>query len=124
MLAFPTRSGVTAAIEGSEVDPTTGTITWTASDRERVEGLQRLESDTEGGTAPPLLVPFIGKAIDAVRRGIAPGDHPNLPSIADVAPAHALVFRAYRASTPLEAPPPAGSERFATREGGRPRCWP
>jgi predicted dehydrogenase len=90
--------GVTATIEGTEVDPTTTTIAWASSDRTRAPELERLESDTEGGTAAPLLVPFIGNAIAAWRRGLLPGDHPDLPSIYDVAPAHALVFRAYRSA--------------------------
>jgi hypothetical protein len=43
----------------------------------------------------PLIVPYVGRALDAWRRGRVPGDCDELPSIKDVLPAHDLVMRVY-----------------------------
>jgi hypothetical protein len=86
---------VTAVVEGGEADPTASPITWSAADPARRWTLERLERLASGGAAAPLIVPFIGGALAAARSGLAPGEHADLPSVADVAPAHRLVFDAY-----------------------------
>jgi predicted dehydrogenase len=86
--------GVTATIAGTEVDPTAGAVRWTASDSVRRARLEALEAATGGQTAAPLLVPYIGEALAAVRRGLGPGGCDALPSIGDVAGAHEIALRA------------------------------
>ncbi|MDF2692840.1 MAG: putative secreted oxidoreductase [Labilithrix sp.] len=85
--------GATASLVGGEADPTCGVVSWsarTAGDRARLEALER---DTRGALGSPLLVPYLGDAIRALRDGEAPGDSQRLPSIADAFSAHAAAMR-------------------------------
>src|SRR5258708_21594264 len=71
--------GVSATIEGSEVDPTAGRVTWLARDATRLRALAALEDGCSGALPPPLLVPFIHRALAAARRGAAPRHCPPPP---------------------------------------------
>jgi predicted dehydrogenase len=109
-------SGLSAVIEGGEADPTGATVRWIAMNvaREprgaaRTEALERLERETAGALGSPLLVPYLGAAIAAVREGRSPGDTERLPSMADCFEAHAAALRL--------APPP-GALRPLDRQGG------
>jgi predicted dehydrogenase len=87
--------GITAIIEGGEGDPTASSVTWLAlpGGSARITSLQALERETDGATGSPLLVPYIGDAIAAVREGRVPGDTQRLPSIGDSFEAHATALR-------------------------------
>ncbi len=86
--------GVTAVIEGGEGDPTASSVHWIAARGAgaRVASLQSLERETEGATGSPLLVPYLGDAVAAIREGRVPGDTQRLPSIADSFEAHATAL--------------------------------
>ncbi len=87
--------GITAVLEGGEADPTASTLTWVARDPAARTRLEALERDTTGALGPPLLVPYVAGAIDAVRQGLSPGASDALPSIADVEGAHAAILTIY-----------------------------
>jgi len=105
-LSFVGRQ-VVAVIEGSEVDPTAGRVIWHARDPARLRALQAIEDGCDGARDPPLLVPFMHDAIEAVKRGAAPGECDTLPSVESAREAHDAVFRVYEsvsgqpAATPL-----------------------
>jgi predicted dehydrogenase len=84
--------GVTVTLEGGEGDPSASTLAWTTSDGATRARLEALERDTAGALGPPLLVPYLARAVDAVRRGLEPGSCEALPSIADVEGAHAAIL--------------------------------
>jgi predicted dehydrogenase len=86
--------GVTAAIVGTEADPTASAVAWSCGDRLLLQRLVDLEQSTDGFVQGPLIVPFLGRAIDARRRAALPGQCDALPSIRDVFPAHDLAMRA------------------------------
>jgi predicted dehydrogenase len=90
--------GISAIIVGSEVDPTAGRVTWLARDEARARALSAIEDRCSGALHPPLLVPFLHEAIDAVKRGAAPGDCPALPSVASTRGAHRAVFDVYESA--------------------------
>jgi predicted dehydrogenase len=87
--------GASAVIEGSELDPTAANVTWSAPSKARLRFLEALESQSAGARNPPLLVPFLHAAIDAVKRGALPGDCDALPSVASAWAAHDAVFEVY-----------------------------
>ncbi|WP_394823910.1 Gfo/Idh/MocA family protein [Pendulispora albinea] len=87
--------GVTATIHGGEADPTASAVAWTARDTAREQALRALEQTTDGQPSGPLIVPFMGRAIEAYRQGLVPGASPHFPSVRDVAIAHAAIFRVY-----------------------------
>jgi predicted dehydrogenase len=89
-------NGVTATIMGGEVDPTAGAVQWKTADARRRSELERIEGRAEGHLAPPLLVPYLAEAVDALRRGLAAGECDALPTIASVAASHDTAFRAVR----------------------------
>jgi len=95
-----TGGGATAVIEGSDVDPTAANVTWIAPSHAKLRSLQALESQCSGARHPPLLVPFLHAAIDAVKRGARPGDCDALPSVESARAAHHAVFDAYAAAVP------------------------
>ena len=84
--------GMTAVIEGREGDPTGTSVRWIAARgsgaHARVASLEALERETSGALGSPLLVPYIGDAIAALREGRAPGESDRLLSIADSFAAH------------------------------------
>jgi predicted dehydrogenase len=86
--------GITAQIDGPEADPTATCVRWSAFDERARERLEALERDTTGALGPPLLVPYIGSAVRALRAGALPGEHEHLPSIASTYDAHAAVMLA------------------------------
>ena len=90
-----TGGGVTAVIEGGEVDPTASSVTWSCADDETRAKLEALERASDGGTAAPLIVPFLLQAIARVREGVRPGAHDTLPSIADTEAAHRAILDVY-----------------------------
>jgi len=92
--------GTSVSLEGGEADPTSGRLRWQAKSARVLERLVALERDTPGALGSPLLVPYLGAAIAAVRDGEAPGETQRLPSIADTFGAHAAVIAI--------AAPPAG----------------
>jgi predicted dehydrogenase len=66
--------------------------------------LEAMEQTTRGHTAAPLLVPYLGDAIRALREGHLPGTCDALPAIGDVAAAHYAAIRASaREGTPAAA---------------------
>ncbi|MBX3224940.1 MAG: Gfo/Idh/MocA family oxidoreductase [Labilithrix sp.] len=84
--------GKTVTLEGGEGDPTAGALRWSARrarDRERLEALER---DTPGAVGSPLLVPYLGAVVAAVRDGEVPGESQRLPSIAETFAAHAAAM--------------------------------
>jgi predicted dehydrogenase len=87
--------GVTAILEGGELDPTGGAVAWVSEDDARIARLRALEADAGRGTAPPLLVPFLADALAALGRGCLPGTCDALPSITDVAGAHRAILDVY-----------------------------
>lgn len=88
-------NGITAIIEGGEGDPTASAVRWHAlpGSAARVAALQALERETDGATGSPLLVPYLGDAVAAVREGRVPGDTQRLPSVADSLEAHITALR-------------------------------
>jgi predicted dehydrogenase len=95
-LSFVGRE-VAAIIEGTEVDPTAGRVLWQARDPARLRRLQAIEAGCAGALTAPLLVPFLHDAIEAVRRGAAPGECDTLPSVESTREPHAAIFATYRA---------------------------
>jgi predicted dehydrogenase len=84
--------GKSVHLAGGEADPTGGVLQWSAlrsRDRERLEALER---DTPGALGSPLLVPYLGSAIAALRDGEAPGQSQRLLSIDDSFGAHAAAM--------------------------------
>jgi len=88
-------NGITAIIEGGEGDPTASSVRWhaLAGGASRVAALENLERGTDGATGSPLLVPYLGDAIAALREGRVPGETSRLPSIADSFDAHVTALR-------------------------------
>ena len=94
--------GVSATIEGGELDPTAGAVQWSCADDARLARLRAIEANAGGATAAPLLVPYLLDAVAALGRGAEPGACDALPSVADVEPAHAAIFSVYeRAGAPV-----------------------
>jgi predicted dehydrogenase len=89
--------GLTASIEGGEGDPTATTVRWMTprgpGAHARIATLETLERATHGALGSPLLVPYVGDVIAAIREGCAPGETPRLPSIGDCFDAHATALR-------------------------------
>lgn len=81
-------AGKTGLIEGGEADPTAGVVRWWASSASDRERLQALERETPGALGSPLLVPYLGAAIRAVRDGESPGQSKRLPSVVESFGAH------------------------------------
>lgn len=88
---------VTATIEGGEGDPTAGAVTWHVARgpgaHARLASLEALERETRGSLGSPLVVPYIGDVVAALRDGCAPGESPRIPSIADCFDAHVTALR-------------------------------
>jgi predicted dehydrogenase len=85
--------GKSVHLSGGEADPTGGVLQWSAGcarDRERLAALER---DTPGALGSPLLVPYLGGVVAALRDGEKPGQTQRLPSIADAFAAHAAAMR-------------------------------
>lgn len=98
-LAFA-GNALAATITGSEMDATASEVRFTGARASEVMRTLTREANVGGASAPPLLVPFIGAALDAVREGRSPGTCDALPSMLDVIPAHDAIMRAY-AMSPL-----------------------
>lgn len=81
-------AGKTVHLEGRESDPTCGTLRWSTRSRRDRERLEALERDTPGALGSPLLVPYLGEALAALRDGERPGESRRLPSIEDTLGAH------------------------------------
>ena len=94
--------GVTAAIAGREGDPTATSVTWSVArgpgSHARLAALEMLERETRGSLGSPLLVPYVGDVIAALREGCSPGDTQRIPSIADCSSAHETALRIAAAS--------------------------
>ncbi len=107
--------GVTAVIEGAELDPTASRVTWTASDPRVLESLRAIERESTGGLERPLIVPFLHAAIASARDGARPGETAALPSIGSTVDAHRAILDVYasaattRPSMPLPTSPGARS---------------
>lgn len=91
-------NGLTAIIEGGEGDPTASSVRWIvgrgdAGAETRIASLEALERGTAGALGSPLLVPYIGEALAALREGHTPGTTERLPSISDCAAAHVTALR-------------------------------
>jgi predicted dehydrogenase len=96
-IAFCGR-GVSAYLGGDETDPTARALVWSALDPVAKRRLEMLERDTPGALGPPLLVPYVGAVIDALRDGARPGDCDRLPSIEGTYAAHAAAMCIARGS--------------------------
>ena len=96
---------VTATIAGNEADPTATAVKWSVArgpgSHARIARLETLERETRGSLGSPLLVPYIGDVIAALRAGASPGDTERIPSIADCSAAHETALRI--AASPLRA---------------------
>jgi predicted dehydrogenase len=108
--------GVTATLQGSEIDPTAGRVEWKASRPATRARLEAIERAAAGHVAAPLLVPYLGEAIAAIRAGATPGKDRALPSIGDVVVAHDIAIRAIPARPPDESDGGA-ARRYARAEG-------
>lgn len=90
-------NGVTASIVGGEGDPTATCVAWSVArgpgSHARRAALETLERETRGALGSPLLVPYIGDVIAALREGASPGETQRLPSIADCSSAHETALR-------------------------------
>lgn len=88
-------NGITAVIAGGEGDPTASPVQWIAAKgaSARIASLETLERETDGATGSPLIVPYLGDAVAAIREGRVPGDTQRLPSIADSFEAHLTALR-------------------------------
>ncbi|GAC1522245.1 MAG: hypothetical protein NVS3B10_22650 [Polyangiales bacterium] len=90
-------NGVTASIVGGEGDPTASSVAWSvargAGSHRRRLSLETLERETRGAVGSPLLVPYVGDVIAALREGCAPGATQRIPSIADCSSAHETALR-------------------------------
>ena len=108
--------GITAVIEGGEGDPTASSVRWTAGPAAsaRITALEALERETDGATGSPLLVPYIGDAVAALREGRVPGDTQRLPSIADSFDAHVTAMHLARPAT--SAAPGVGPARESSSD--------
>jgi predicted dehydrogenase len=84
--------GVTATIAGTEDDPTAMPIAWKTHDDTLRAKLEAVEALAGGWRGSPLVVPYLGQALDALRAGWEPGESALLPSIRDVARAHAIAL--------------------------------
>jgi predicted dehydrogenase len=84
--------GITVQLAGGEADPTGGVLEWSAPSAHDRGRLQALERDTPGALGSPLLVPYLGTAISALRDGERPGQSQRLPSISDVSSVHAAAM--------------------------------
>jgi predicted dehydrogenase len=89
-------NGVTATIAGGEVDPTAGAVRWKTADRRLRAELEAIESRAPGHVTGPLLVPYLGDAVDALRRGLTAGHCDALPNIGAVLASHEVALRAVR----------------------------
>ena len=87
--------GVTAVIAGAEADPTACPVRFLSANPAKRGALDRLERATWGHAAAPLMVPYLGEALAALRAGQSPGQCEALPSIRDVQAAHDIALRAY-----------------------------
>jgi len=101
--------GVSATLTGGEVDPTAGRVEWKTADATKRARLEAVERASGGHTSAPLLVPYLGDAIAALRAGVAPGGSGALPSIEDVSCAHAIALCASERSEAAQADSPAES---------------
>jgi predicted dehydrogenase len=95
-----TGGGVTAVLSGSEIDPTAGPVQWRSPSTAKRTRLEAIERAAGGHRTAPLLVPYLGDAIAALRAGATPGSDPALPAIGDVAAAHDIALRAASPETP------------------------
>jgi hypothetical protein len=86
-------------IAGTEADPTASLVAWSCEDPAMRERLTELEQSTDGSVHGPLIVPYIGRALDAWRSGRVPGECDELPSIGDALRAHDLVLRVYESAS-------------------------
>ena len=90
-------NGVTASIAGGEGDPTGTCVSWSVArgpgSHARRAALETLERETRGALGSPLLVPYVGDVIAALRQGCAPGETQRVPSIADCSSAHETALR-------------------------------
>jgi predicted dehydrogenase len=84
--------GVSAVLAGGELDPTAGKVLWTCEDERKRARLEALEAAAGAATAPPLLVPYLRSALDALARGAEPGLCDALPSVAEVVDAHRAIL--------------------------------
>jgi predicted dehydrogenase len=85
--------GVTAAIVGTEADPTASNVLWRCEDAATLGRLHELERGTDGCAQAPLIVPYMGRAIAAWRSGQQPGESDECPSVRDVMVAHDVAMR-------------------------------
>lgn len=89
--------GVTASIEGGEADPTASTVKWHVARgpgaHARLASLEALERASSGALGSPLVVPYIGDVIAALRDGCAPGETPRMPAVDDCFDAHLTALR-------------------------------
>jgi predicted dehydrogenase len=91
-------NGRTVWLEGGEADPTGTRLRWSGRDHGDSERLASLERETPGALGSPLLVPYIGAVIAALRDGERPGDSQRLPPIESTFAAHAAAMQLATAS--------------------------
>lgn len=80
-------AATTGVIDGGEADPTAYAVSFSGDHAQAATAI----GGRFDATAPPLLLPFL----DGVYRAIADGDLAAVPSIADVAAAHRVIFDVY-----------------------------
>ncbi len=107
--------GVTAAIIGSEEDPTASAIEWEAADAGALRRLRALERAEPGFTSGPLLVPLVGAAIRPDRAPFP------APSVRSTAAAHRTIFSLYgslRSRAEIDRALPSPSAQSVSRACG------
>jgi predicted dehydrogenase len=80
-------AATTGVIDGGEADPTALPATFSGDHAEAATPI----GDRFAATAAPLLLPFL----DGVYRALADGDLAAVPTVADVAAAHRVIFDVY-----------------------------
>ena len=109
--------GISAVIEGAELDPTASRVRWSASDPRVLESLLAIERASSGGLERPLIVPFLHGAIAAARDGARPGEMPALPSIESTVDAHRAILDVYASASKARPSPPLPTSRAARSFG-------
>ena len=104
-----TGNGITAVIEGGEMDPTAGRVAWSASEPHVLASLRALEERCDGALEPPLHIAFMRTAIAAAFDG--PGVPDALPLVDEAHDAHAAILRVYASELGETGPSPGDAAR-------------
>lgn len=88
--------GRTVSLAGGEADPTGGHLAWRGRSDADTARLAALEQGADGALGSPLLVPYVGAAVAALRDGEVPGSSVRLPAVESTIAAHAAAMQLAR----------------------------